>query len=180
MGNSLKALLMCGGRGKRLGMGEKPLVKIKGKPLIDYALDTLSVCEEVICVASPLTPETAAYLSSQGLEVFMAPGDGFIEDMRLAIETLSITEPVVVMSSDVVLLESILEDVISFYYSCESEAVALYSNGESGEKPVGINILDGFFIDREQSQSIFYISENEYVNVNTPDDLKRAEMMLDG
>ncbi len=177
-GGSLKALLMCGGMGRRLGMGEKPLVRVRGRPLVDYALDALSVCEEVICVSSPFTPETSAYISSQGLEVFVAPGEGFIEDMRSAIKALSITEPVVVMSSDVLLLKSILEDVISFYFSCESEAVAVYD--EPNQKPVGINILDGFFIDREQSQSIFYISENEYVNVNTPGDLRRAEMMTDG
>ncbi len=172
----MKALLMCGGRGSRLGMGEKPLAEIRGKPLVDYALDTLSPCEEVICVSSPFTPQTSAYLSSQGLEVFVAPGNGFIEDMQLAIKVLSIPEPVVVMSSDVILLRN-LEDVISFYFSCESEAITVYDT--PGGKPVGLNILDGFFIDREQSQSIFYISENEYVNVNTPEDLRMAEMMLD-
>jgi len=171
----MKALLMCGGRGSRLGMGEKPLVRVGGRPLVDHALDALSVCQEVVCVSSPFTPETSAYLSSQGLEVFVAEGKGFIQDMRSAIEAMSIREPVVVMSSDVMLSEGIMESIISFYLSCESEAVAVY---DSGEKPVGINIIDGFFIEREQSQSIFYISENEYVNVNTPDDLKRAEMML--
>lgn len=178
MNDSLKALLMCGGRGSRLGMGEKPLVEVKGRPLIDYAIDALSVCNDVICVTSPFTPETASYLASQGLEVFMAAGGGFIEDIQQAIRELSVTEPVVVMSSDVLLLRNVIEDVISFYFSCETEAVAVYD--KPGEKPVGLNILDGFFIDREQSQSIFYIPENEYVNVNTPDDLKKAEMMLNG
>ena len=178
MRGSLKALLMCGGRGSRLGMGEKPLVEVRGRPLVDYALDALSVCKEVICVTSPFTPETALYLASQSLEVFVAPGNGFIEDMQLAVRKLAITEPVVVMSSDVLLLRNAIEDVISFYFSCETEAVAVYD--ESSRKPVGLNILDGFFIDREQSQSIFYIPENEYVNVNTPDDLKKAEMMLNG
>jgi adenosylcobinamide-phosphate guanylyltransferase len=169
---------MCGGKGSRLGMDEKPLVEVKGRPLVDYALDALWMCDDVICIASPFTPKTASYLTSQGLEVFMATGEGFIEDMQLAIKELSVTEPVIVMSCDVLLLKNIMEDVISFYFSCETEAVAVYN--ESNQKPAGINIIDGFFIDREQSQSIFYITENDYVNVNTPEDLKKAEMMLDG
>jgi len=37
----LDALVMAGGKGSRLRMGEKPLVKLFGRPLIDYVVSAL-------------------------------------------------------------------------------------------------------------------------------------------
>ena len=51
---------MCGGKGKRLGTGEKPLFKVCGKRLIEYALDELKNYE-IIAVTSPYTPETEKF-----------------------------------------------------------------------------------------------------------------------
>jgi len=42
MTGSMDGLIMAGGKGTRLGLNiEKPLLEIKGKPMIDYVIETL-------------------------------------------------------------------------------------------------------------------------------------------
>lgn len=75
------ALLMAGGRGARLKVrGEKPLVKICGKPMIEYVLEALRrACKvgDIVVAVSRHTPRTAAYARRRGLRVLRTPGRGF-------------------------------------------------------------------------------------------------------
>ncbi|GBC74477.1 Molybdenum cofactor guanylyltransferase [archaeon HR05] len=62
------AVVMAGGRGSRLAMGEKPLVKINGKPMISYVIDALlySRCFSAITVAvSNNTIRTKRYIMDE-------------------------------------------------------------------------------------------------------------------
>ncbi len=57
-------LLMCGGRGTRLGKGEKPLFEVCGMKLIDHSL--LQYRDfDIIAVTSPHTPATEGYLAEK-------------------------------------------------------------------------------------------------------------------
>ena len=55
----MDAIIMAGGLGSRLGMGEKPCVNILHKPLITYVIDALqeaSGIDKIYVAVSPATP----------------------------------------------------------------------------------------------------------------------------
>lgn len=81
---SVTALVMAGGRGVRMGRSEKPVARVLGRPLVNYVLDALSGCEKIgrtVIITSVNTPETTNYLRGLGLEVYVASGAGFLQDL---------------------------------------------------------------------------------------------------
>jgi adenosylcobinamide-phosphate guanylyltransferase len=79
------ALIMAGGRGSRLRMGEKPLVTICGRPMLSYVIDAFeSAGHEIIVIASQRTPFTKNWCRVQGIALYEAPGEGYIEDIHVA------------------------------------------------------------------------------------------------
>jgi len=79
------ALIMAGGEGSRLGMGEKPLVNICGRPMVSYVIDAfLAADHEVVVVASHRTPFTKNWCRAQGLTIYDAKGLGYVEDINAA------------------------------------------------------------------------------------------------
>lgn len=89
---------MCGGRGTRLGMGEKPLVEVGGTPMVDRVLDAVSpVVETVHAAPSTHTPETRAHLAGR-VPIIETPGSGYVEDLSRALNALD--PPVVTLTAD--------------------------------------------------------------------------------
>ncbi|BBL68456.1 NTP transferase domain-containing protein [Methanoculleus chikugoensis] len=79
------ALIMAGGRGTRLRMGEKPLVTICGRPMLSYVTDAFTAAgHEVVVVASYRTPFTKNWCRAQGVGLYEAEGLGYIEDINAA------------------------------------------------------------------------------------------------
>lgn len=87
---------MCGGRGTRLGMGEKPLVEVGGRAMVDRVLSAVTpVVEDVYAAPSPHTPETRAHLADH-VRIVETPGEGYVADLAHALErverpTLTVT-----------------------------------------------------------------------------------------
>ncbi|WP_202319281.1 TIGR00454 family protein [Archaeoglobus neptunius] len=167
----MNALLMCGGKGTRLGSGEKPLFEVCGKKLVDHAIYEFDNFE-IVAVTSPNTPQTEKYLDDFGIDYYRASGKGFIEDYREACTELSICEPVVVACTDLIYLKrGIPEKIVEAYLKSPKRALAVYVDSS----PAGINIIDAFFIDEEQEEEIYILGRNSIVNINTVEDVKRAE-----
>ncbi|MCM2465908.1 NTP transferase domain-containing protein [Methanoculleus oceani] len=79
------ALIMAGGQGSRLRMGEKPLVTICERPMLSYVIDAFSSAgHEVVVVASQKTPFTKNWCRAQGVTLYEAEGLGYVEDIRAA------------------------------------------------------------------------------------------------
>lgn len=96
---------MCGGRGTRLGGDtEKPLVEVCGAPMVERVAAALreSRAEEVYAAVSPAAPETAERVHEIGLAVVETPGEGYVEDLTAALD--SIGKPVVTVAADLPLL----------------------------------------------------------------------------
>lgn len=169
------ALLMCGGRGRRLGMGEKPMVNVEGRHLVDYILDELWFCD-VYGATTAFTPKTEMYLRSQGVECIRTSGRGYVEDCAEAILKLGIFEPVLVVSADLIILqEDLILNVVEFYFRTDKPALKVVDkNGNA----LGINIIDGIFIDSVQDESNFVVDDNKVININTPQDLMRASCLI--
>ncbi len=169
------ALLMCGGRGKRLGMGEKPLVRIGEKRLIDYILDELWFLE-VYGVTTEFSKKTEEYLRRSGVRCVRTSGRGFIEDYLEAILKLGLFEPVLIASADLVILErGLVMRFVEAYYGSEKPAMRVVD--ESG-KAVGINLIDGMLYDTPQPEDVFVVGSDKVININTPNDLMRALCLI--
>ncbi|MEM2041598.1 MAG: NTP transferase domain-containing protein [Nitrososphaerota archaeon] len=84
MPEQIMSVIMCGGRGRRMGGREKPLVEVLGKPLIKYAIEAVEGCQEITgldFVTSINTPLTTRFLRQMGYEPFIGSGGGFLNDL---------------------------------------------------------------------------------------------------
>lgn len=166
------ALVMCGGKGKRMGNVEKPMIDVKGKKLIDYALREIEIVMiESVCITSPYVPKTERYVAEKGLEFLRAKGNGYMEDLFFAINELDIITPVLVLNSDLYISKrGVIEELIRDYMVAKTPAITcVYRDG----KHVGINVFDPLL--GEQKEEKFIIDERDVINIDTPDDLRRAK-----
>ena len=195
------ALIMAGGKGSRLNLREeKPLIKLNGKPIIDYVLNSLKKAKHVdniIVSVSDYTPQTNQILSRLKINTIKTPGKEFVYDMAYAIKKLSL-KTVLVIGSDIPLITSELIDLIIERYK-ESNKSALkvvvplkirvklglssdYEFDFDNEKvvPAGINVIDGTKIDIDElDEEVLLLEEKEVaLNINTLADLNIAKNFL--
>ncbi len=196
----IAAIVMAGGRAERLGVGEKPLLKVGGKTMIESVIEALRHSKRVrkIAVAvSEATPLTEEVVRKMSLEVIRTPGEGYHSDMRYAIQKLGFVLPVLVVSADLPLLTAdIVDEVVKYYERCTKPALTVvvpfrlyeriglkpqyfFEIGSERFVPVGINIIDGRKVDDPWiEQEVLICKEvRRLVNVNRSADLKIAERL---
>ena len=196
------ALVMAGGKGTRMQFeGEKPLLNVAGKPMIEHVLDALrkvDKIERIVVAVSKHTPETARMVEKKfSIQALKTLGKDYVFDTQYVIKKLKLNT-VLTISADLPLVTSeIIEQVIERYERCGKPALAAAVPVETREKlglvanhvfeadgrllaPAGINVIDGRQIDEaELEEEVFVIDREEVaVNVNTPEDLKVAERLL--
>ncbi len=190
----MRALILAGGNGTRLRMGEKPLVTIAGKPMIGYVIDALraTACE-VWVVVSGKTPYTQSWCRAQGILYFRASGEGYIEDIAETAMELGETLPFITTVSDIpCITPGIIAEVLRRFTASDKEACSTwvplslstqagcrigYSMVIEGERacPAGLNILSGDAIEREQDELQILIRDKRLAfNVNTRENLVAA------
>lgn len=111
------AVLLCGGRGTRLGTEtEKPLVPVDGRPMVHRVLDAIarSRIRRVVAVSSPHTPSTTATmeeLSAGELEparlvsnVVVGSGEGYVDDLNRGLD--AVDGPALTVTADLPLLRT--------------------------------------------------------------------------
>lgn len=196
----MDALVMAGGKGRRMGCDEKPLLILRDRPLISYVLAALAGSRQVdhIYVAVSIgTPRTLAYVkdhwSGRALPV-MTPGSGYVGDTAHAVNALGLRGPVLVVSADLPLLTpGIIDETIAAYARSGREALSVRVDARkaSGERdtvlldggvpsiPAGINIVHGAHMDRAQDEYILILEDERLaLNVNYKKDLEACERLL--
>ncbi|MGB9926849.1 MAG: NTP transferase domain-containing protein [Methanosarcina sp.] len=199
----MDAIVMAGGFGQRLGMGEKPCVELLGKPLISYVIDTLRATkniDRIFVAVSPVTPKTEIMIEERykgEVQIIRTFGGNYVGDMIYAVETAGSTGPVMIIMSDLPLIDPELIDcVIEKYKEAGKPALSVYVPinickgtgirpdtvfNKDGKLivPTGINILDSSQIRNEQ-EDFNLILENPKlaINVNTVKDLERCRDLL--
>lgn len=166
------ALVMAGGKGSRMGYVEKPMIKVKGKRLIDFVVNELENAGiDAIYVTSPHTPTTERYLHEMGMVVFRGEGRGYISDLFLAIRENEITVPVMNINSDLYIVRTgiILDFLGAYMRSALPSMSCVYRSG----RYAGINAFDPLL--GEQAEEKFIIDERDIINIDTPEDLRRVE-----
>ena len=194
----MHALIMAGGVGSRLERGEKPLIMLRGKPMIAYIIDAFSAAGIIpVVAASPKTPMTMNWCRAQGIAFCITEGNGYVEDMIGAVQTLDDQQPLFVCVADIPCITTqIIRLIADSYYNSGKDACSVwvpatlvhacrggmpYREQVCGLAacPVGINILRGDLIEQPQEELQILLNEPCLsLNVNTPDDLARAEDFL--
>lgn len=184
---------MAGGAGTRLGLGEKPLVTIGGRPMISYVLSAFEHAGyDILIVASPRNPYTINWARVQGFECLRSSGHGYIRDLQETVKTIEESCPFFTCVSDLPCLTAgHITEIREKYETSGKEALSTWApvpcervrsavsfvesiNGVDS-CPVGINIIRGDLIDRQQEEEKFLIMDPHLAyNVNTREDLEKV------
>jgi adenosylcobinamide-phosphate guanylyltransferase len=197
----MEALVMAGGRGTRLNMGEKPLVRILGKCLIEYVVCALEDCSvgRIFIATTESVPGTKDWAKKRGLTVVDTPGRGFVADMICAVELAKVEEPVLIVMADLPLITpDLLDDIMDIYEERPEPALSTHTPLRLHSRlrrrpdslfnyqgqlivPSGVNILDGANIRQEQEDYHLILERMELaVNVNLTEDMRLCERILLG
>ncbi|MDN7023511.1 5-deoxyadenosylcobinamide phosphate nucleotidyltransferase [Methanoculleus sp. FWC-SCC1] len=189
---------MAGGVGSRLGMGEKPLVTICGKPMIAYVLDAFAAAgHETAVIASPRTPYTRNWCRARGIDLYEAGGAGYIEDLQEAAAALDLTGPAFTCVADLPCLTTEIVRAIEERYrasmmpacsvwvprdlcrehGCRTEYIETVEGVAAC--PVGINIVDAGALGEPQDEVQILLCDRRLAfNINTRDELARVQSFL--
>ncbi len=193
------ALIMAGGQGSRLGMGEKPLVTICGKPMLSCVIDAFtSAGHEVVVVASHRTPFTKNWCRAQGVALYEAEGLGYVEDILAAAENLGEEgTPLFTCVSDLpCLAHDIIASVEGAWRRTDMAACSTWVPRDLCEEhgcrtqytetvdgvpacPAGINILTaGAFDEPEEELRLLLHDRRLAFNINTREELALVQEYL--
>jgi adenosylcobinamide-phosphate guanylyltransferase len=185
------ALILAGGCGNRLELGEKPLVTIRGKPMLEYVIQAFSEeGHELVVVTSEKTPFTRNWCRGRGIQQITASGTGYIDDIAEAVQVLEEKDPFFTCVADLPCINRvIIREVELRYRESGKEACSVwvpldlanrsgcrssYSCCIDGSTacPAGINILRGDLIDRPQEEIQILIPDIRLAyNINTREEL---------
>jgi adenosylcobinamide-phosphate guanylyltransferase len=194
----MHALILAGGGGTRLDLGEKSLVTIQGKPMIGYVVDAFRAAgHEGIVVLTEKTPYTRNWCRARGVAQITASGSGYIEDIREAAEILELMNPFFTCGADLPCLRpNVIREIEEKYRESGKEACSVwvpramvlhagcrssYIETISGVPacPAGINILRGDLIAGQQEEFQLLLHEESLVfNINTREELERLRVRI--
>ena len=193
------AILMAGGRGTRLEVPcEKPLFKLRDKPLIKYVIDNLKeskLIDKIVIAVSHHTRETTLYLNSldEEFQILDTSGDDYLTDLSYILdyfEKKSSDDTLLFINADLPFISTETIDYVLDYYSRSlKDALSTlvpveifkdlglnYSYEFNGYVPSGLNVLRSVNIVQEEDQLV--IPKRELaLNINTLLDSKVAEKL---
>lgn len=191
---SFSALIMAGGKATRLKVEvEKPLLKFRGKAIIDYIIEAVNIeeIERIAVTVTQNTPKTKAYLEAKGIDIINTPAMGYVEDLIYALRKLE-PEKILTLTGDLplirkkdiryVLREYIFQDCPSLAVMCKKEIyekLGLRADIEFDTGiPAGINVIDGRKLNGDECHLVV-TNPRFAVNVNYIEDLKTADKVLE-
>ncbi len=192
------ALILAGGKGTRLSLGEKPLVTICGRPMIAYVIEAFVAfgCE-VAVATSPHTPYTGNWCRAHGILEVKSRGRGYVEDLVEAAGTLDGSGPLFTSVADLPCLASeILDEIFDGYVRSGRPACSAWIPREICRKldcrtryvevvdgvaacPVGINVLQFEAIEEPQDEKRLLVPDRRLAfNINTREEREVVERYL--
>lgn len=196
------ALVMAGGKGTRMRIGkEKPLIKVCGKPVIEYVLAALKSAKKIdsiVVATSSCTPKTTKLMNQLGVKVLETPGKDYVSDMGYVVQTLKLGVFLAIAADLPLVRGEMVDAIVERYERCGKPALTVAVPLETKTKlgmsieysfkmddrdvvPVGINVIDGHkrYGDEWLDQDICLLNHDELaVNINTVQELQLAERLL--
>ncbi len=193
------AILMAGGKGTRLKVPqEKPLFKLRDKPLINFVLENLNaskLIDEIVIAVSPNTVETTGYLNSVNGDytILDTSGEDYLTDLSYILdyfEKKSKEDILLFINADLPFISSeTIDHVLEYYLESPKDALSVlvpveifedlgldYSYEFNGNVPSGLNVLRSENIVQDEDQLICPKVELA-LNINTIPDSKVAEKL---
>ncbi len=193
---------MAGGKGTRMRLAEeKPLIKVCGKPVIEYVLEALKNAKKIdsiVVAVSNCTPKTAKFLSQFPVKVVETPGKDYVSDMGYAAQTLKLGVFLAIAADLPLVTAQAVDSIVERYERCGKPALTVavplktktklgmcveysFKLYEEDVVPVGINVIDGHkrYGDEWLDQDIYLLDVEELaVNINTIQELQLAERLI--
>lgn len=177
--------------------GEKPLLKIGDKTMLERVLIALSQSKligHVVVAVSANTPQTALMAEKLHVEVLGTPGVDYVSDMRYAMTKLHLSETLIVSADLPFLPGDIVDRAIEAFRASGKPSLSVMAPAsvykEMGSKPqhvfqihgrklvpIGLNLVDGKRINEsELDQTVLEVDSKELaLNVNAPSDYELAK-----
>ncbi len=198
----ITALVMAGGKGTRLRLSEeKPLIKVCGKPAIEYVLAALKGAQKIdniIVATTNCTPKTAKLMTKHKIKVVETPGKDYVSDMGFAAQNQKLGVFLAIAADLPLVTSQALDAIVERYVHCGKPALTVAVSLETKTRlgmsveykfkmdsrdvvPTGINVIDGGkrYGDEWLDQAIFLLDLPELaVNINTVQELQLAERLL--
>jgi adenosylcobinamide-phosphate guanylyltransferase len=199
----IPALIMAGGRGKRMGLSaEKPLLPFLGKPLIDWvaeAVESASKVSEFYVVTSANTLQTEEHCQTLGWKILRTDAKGYHDDLKQAARQANLQGPILTVPADSpAVTGEFLDKIVSQFESCGTDFYAVFVPIEARQAlglsidstdeyngvwyaVSGVNIINGAKIQGEGKvkTSALITEETEVLlNVNTIKDLELAQQII--
>ncbi|WP_168371278.1 NTP transferase domain-containing protein [Pyrodictium occultum] len=168
------AVIMAGGRARRLGGVAKPLLRVCGSTILErVAAAALEAARRVAVALSPYTLPAAKPLCPRlPVDACMElPGAGYPADMRLAAEAVR-ARPLLFLPADTPFLSP--RRLRRFVREAVAAAAGLATLEAGGRGPLGVSLLLGGW---EPWVTIRQEWGPDLLNVNTPEDLVEAERL---
>lgn len=189
------ALILAGGEGSRLRLGEKALVMVQEKPMISWVLEAFvsAGCEPLV-VTSYKTPFTRNWCRANAIGYLDTAGTGYVKDLTEAVEMTGISGALFTSAADIPCLTR--EIICRIRAAHETSGLPACSawvpvwqcemfgmlpryrevvNGVSAT-PCAVNILTGDLIDEEQEECRLLLDEPGLAfNINTREELAVLE-----
>ena len=182
---AITAIILCGGRGTRLGSVDKPLLEVGDKPLLGHVIDRVRPQVDALVLSCAIT--TSAYEAFghpvvEDRDASQGPLGGFVSALPHVGTPWVLTTP-----ADTPFLPDNL--VVSLAMECDRAGAAVVTAG--GHRQNLVMLLDA---DHARSLAAFYedggraihrwlvanavttvdFRTDEFLNVNTAEDLARA------
>lgn len=95
----MNIVIMAGGRAKRLGGIEKPLLSICNKPIIKHILDeAVKISNNIYVAVSQHTPLTRKWCLENNVNIIMTPGKGYPLDIEVVLR--KVEKPTLILPAD--------------------------------------------------------------------------------
>ena len=197
-GDVIPAVILVGGAGRRMGGADKPLMPLAGRPLLAHVIDILAPQTKHIALATRADPERYRHFGLPLLPDAVAD-QGPITGLRSALEWAKAVAPgashVALLAGDTPFIPSDLFTRLGTARSPSPSCIFPISKGQihysSGLWPLSSHLLleaiDGAKSDcslRGLAHEIgFAMIEwadevDPFFNINSPDDLAKAELRL--
>lgn len=189
------ALVMAGGKGSRMNFsGEKPLIKIKNKPMIQYVIDALKgskKIDNVIVATSQNTPKTSKFLNEKGVRTILTSGEDYVHDIQFIISNFDLNDVLLTLTADLPLIRGeIIDYVLMKYEKSNKPAMSVMIPLDFFKKyglnptsvfenlvPAGLNILRS--INKTQDEEVLILEKIELaININTCEDINILKKLL--
>ncbi|WP_246263781.1 NTP transferase domain-containing protein [Metallosphaera tengchongensis] len=158
------AVIMAGGKGSRLSP-MKPVLKVCGRPMIQWIIDVAEKFSERVIVATVRGHPAEEELSLLSKEIIYTSGKGYEEDVVEALRQVKL--PALVLSCDLPFIPR--EAFETLLRRCRSSICSLYT----GSGFVGMSLWNS--LNLNDYETIHF--HKDIINVNTIDELEKANKL---